>query len=136
MQQPIDLAYTAGLFDGEGAIDIQKINMGKRPRGYNHALRVMVQMCDVEGLEVIVKLFGGKIFPRYTPHRHVVYRWELANMKAVTFLQQIMPYLQVKRERALIATQFKRLSNRGMTDSEFNTREALFLQLQKLNNKV
>ena len=90
-----ELAYAAGLFDGEGSISLvrQKTNR-------SHSPQVSVASNDREVLDWFQKRFGGSIVtkqPRQATHS-VSYDWRLTDRRALTFLQLIRPYLVTERK--------------------------------------
>ena|ERR1041385_2850870 len=90
-----ELAYAAGLFDGEGSISLvrQKTNR-------SHSPQVSVASNDREVLDWFQKRFGGSIVtkqPRQATHS-VSYDWRLIDRRALTFLQLIRPYLVIERK--------------------------------------
>lgn len=103
----IDLAWSAGIFEGEGSIMISKL--GKRSLG---ALLVSVTNTDMEMITELQKLFGGRISGLRTSggNRKDYRRWRIAAVQAATFLQSILPYLRTKkyRDRCELALQFQR----------------------------
>lgn len=111
----IDLAYIAGIFDGEGNIGIVKRGkMNGRTVPIYH-LVVRVGMCDEDIPKLLHKTFGGYLEHRKRPnpkHRDI-YTWSMAYGKAVDFLTQILPYLKLKKEQAELAIKFQNGKVRG-----------------------
>ena len=101
----IDLAYAAGIIDGEGYIGI---GVHHRP---HHRLSVTVGMTDSLVPTWLWITFGGSL-NEYQRH-HVGWRsiwvWRICDRQAGEFLPQILPYLKVKREHAKLAIQFQKL---------------------------
>ena len=90
-----ELAYAAGLFDGEGSISLvrQKNNRW-------HSPQVAVASNDYEVLSWFQKRFGGSIVtkqPRMSTHS-VSYDWRLTDRRALAFLKLIRPYLVIERK--------------------------------------
>lgn len=108
-------AYTAGLIDGEGCIDIG-INKSLYNRGLaknpQYIVRVTIHMTDVAPLEYLQSIFGGSVIKRnrtaksYKPHWKDSYDWKIASKSATDLLAEIEPYLINKREQALVALEF------------------------------
>ena len=99
-----DLAYIAGLVDGEGSIytSYQPSRVQELPR-YN--VGIAIQMADKEPLAFLQSLFGGRIILRkkMSENRKPLYYWRLTNFQAQPLLEAIKPYLLVKRAQAEIA---------------------------------
>jgi hypothetical protein len=90
-----ELAYTAGLFDGEGSISLVR---SKKTR--THSPQVSIASNDREVLDWCQERFGGSIVtkqPRLPTHS-VSYDWRLTDRRALSFLEIIRPYLVIKRK--------------------------------------
>jgi hypothetical protein len=90
-----ELAYAAGLFDGEGSISLVR-----QKNNRSHSPQVAVASNDYEVLVWFQKRFGGSIVtkqPRKSTHS-VSYDWRLTDRRALTFLQLIRPYLVIQRK--------------------------------------
>lgn len=113
------LAYLAGLFDGEGHIAIHR-SKGK-PGGAKHyyCLRVTLAMSHFPIIERMQELSGlgslmvSKLVPKAgsdkTPNRPMV-SWRITSRQAEQLLTALLPYLKVKREEAELALEFSRYS--------------------------
>ena len=102
-QREADLAYLAGLVDGEGCISI------KHNKSNNVFFPwVAVGMTQLEGLELLVEMFGGKIREDRTSNRKsVMYRWEQNKRDVVVHvLSSLLPYLRVKKALAILVLAF------------------------------
>ena len=81
-----ELAYAAGLFDGEGSISLVRQNNNR-----SHSPQVAVASNDYEVLAWLQKHFGGSIVtkqPRKSTHS-VSYDWRLTDRRALSFLHLI-----------------------------------------------
>ena len=90
-----ELAYAAGLFDGEGSISLVR-----QKNNRSHSPQVAVASNDYEVLAWFQKRFGGSIVtkqPRKSTHS-VSYDWRLTDRRALAFLQLIRPYLVIERK--------------------------------------
>lgn len=136
----IDLAYWAGLFDGEGCIYLTPATVGGGKKKY---IRLMVVITNSN--EWLIRAchfsFGGSIVeqkPR-APQHSVSFRWVTANKKAFNFLVAVRPYLKIKAPQADIAIAFqKAIFSRGhskLTEEEALVREAQRVLLQSMHSK-
>ena len=84
------LSYIAGFFDGEGCITINK-----------DYLTLKVSACNTD---IIRNALGGRVYPRkpQVKNRKVVYGWHINGKDAALALSMILPYLIVKKRRALL----------------------------------
>ena len=107
----IELAYIAGLFDGEGSIG----SSPSRKAPMNYRVYISIGMCDRAPIDFAASVLGGKVVQckRMTLSGKPVYTWKLWCQKAADVLEQLMPYLLIKRERAEKAIQLARMMNRG-----------------------
>lgn len=97
---PIDLAYTAGLFDGEGCISFSR--RSRVTGGYRYSMSVSVEMSDEESIDFLQATFGGsKIFYDRTGKKRL-YRWNKSALHDVRdFLVLIEPYVKYKRPQVM-----------------------------------
>lgn len=105
--RPTDLAYLAGIIDGEGSISASK----SRPCTENFRIFLAVAMCDVGPINLLAQVFGGdvKIDKRQTKTGKFVFRWTVYCRNAATVLELLLPYLIVKRDRAMNAIALQKL---------------------------
>lgn len=137
-----DLAYIAGLFDGEGSIGIYLNQSKKTKEGIklsHYRLQCAVMLTDEFLIHLLQMHFGGEFYiytRRDKPIWRIVYRWSVNSKKALDFLETIIPYLKIKKPQAEIAIQFqKAIKPRGyypLTDKEQAVREAQSILLKKM----
>lgn len=110
-----DLAYAAGLIDGEGSIVIAKQKARNYHDGYCYRLLVQIGMCDATAPMWMHSIFSGSCKgydrPEVTCKR--VYRWQLADRRASDLLVMLLPYLKTKRIQAELAIEFQKGKNMG-----------------------
>jgi hypothetical protein len=91
----IEIAYAAGLFDGEGSISLVSQRSNR-----SHSPQVAVASNDHEVLLWLRKRWGGSIVtkqPRKATHS-ISYDWRLTDRRALTFLRSIRPFLVIERK--------------------------------------
>lgn len=115
-QQPLrtptneELAYAAGIIDGEGAIVIAKVN--KRQRGRilptNYDLRVRVNTTDLVITPWLKTTFGGSTCHAHDgkAHHAISRIWTINARAAAAFLRMILPWLKLKRRQAELGLKF------------------------------
>jgi len=115
-----DLAYLAGLFDGEGNITITQSHPTTSPGSF--ILRVTLVNTNRAVLEWARELLGGAIYAK-TPKadqcgKLACFRWLTERDRAAVVLAALLPYLRIKRDEATIAINFQRYmratSHRGL----------------------
>lgn len=135
----LDIAYAAGIFDGEGNVTIS-VNKGvKEARGPIFNMRVGVSQNDIRPLLWLRDRWGGSVVAvkRKTTNHRTTHIWTCFARKAARFLNEVRPHLKVKSERADIALEFQsRIFNPGIgghTDAHRAGLMELKLSLARLN---
>lgn len=95
MYNDLDIAWLAGLFEGEGTFCI----------GRGFAQGIVIQMTDLDILQRIQDRFGGRVGQSYDrqdkPNWKTCYRWQASVIETDIILPLILPYLGARRcERA------------------------------------
>ncbi len=103
-----DIAYFAGIFDGEGTIYLQhridapvSYRGGTRIRGNYTRLWIAIANTDIRLMKWLVSTFGGTIGNgrhRYGPNQKYQYRWTLSTRDAIDLLRRARCFLKVKGE--------------------------------------
>lgn len=104
MEQPTPvLAYTAGLFDGEGSITIQKSTGKLSPR---YSLAVTLANTYEPVVRWVADCNGGKVYKRKGVNSPL-WAWSISAHGAYAFLTKHLYHLRVKREQAQVAIDFQ-----------------------------
>ncbi len=138
MVSPIDLSYTAGLFDGEGCISFAR--RSRQTGGYRYSLSVSVEMSDEESIDFLHAIFGGNkmFYDRYGKKR--LYRWSKASLQDVRdFLVLIEPYVKYKRPQVMAAIGYcdymilgHVFTNAGYPDDVVAVQEEIYADLRAM----
>ena len=127
----VELAYTAGLFDGEGSVSIHQTL-------YSVALHIQIANANFEALSWIKDSFGGSI-SIYKDRRngHSSYRWRTASKKASFFLEQVLPFLRIKVPQANLALKFQSLKKHGSEyqKGELDNQKEYKVSLERMNRE-
>lgn len=117
-----DVAYLAGLVDGEGYIGIKKSKayacQGRVTPGY-HA-RIQVRMVDEQAIQFLTETLGGTYY-KEKPHAtngRPLFCYSASDVKAEHILWTLLPYLRVKRavaRKVLVLCRLKRRGSRHRT---------------------
>lgn len=144
-----DLNYIAGFFDGEGNINIYKVDTKnnttvQRRITPKFELTVSLYNTDKDVMDWLYSIFGGyfQIRNRYNNKNHKKiwkesYCVRLSSNKAIEFLEIIHPYLKVKKQQAEIAIKFQQVKkdkkNRfaKVTEEQLEFFEKSYLQLRE-----
>jgi len=136
-----DLAYVAGIVDGEGCIDITHRT---RP-GHNFpdfVLRVNVVSTDLWLCQMLKMGFGGRVGIKSegTAHRMPCWYWVVERKHAADFLKLIIPYMHLKKPQAELGIKFQNARGQHATrhsDERRAVAEAQRIMLQAMKrNKV
>ena len=103
-----DIAYMAGIIDGEGCIGIHRA--GKKPNGNpQYFLRVVIGMCNEYIPNLFRFYFGGQVIfcqPR-KENWNPQWRWAVTYEQAAQCLKILLPYLRLKRDEAILGLKFQ-----------------------------
>lgn len=107
-----DIAYIAGVIDGEGYIGIKKAGTPRADRrtpGY--IAMVQVKMVDEPAIRFLAETLGGWYYLQKPSARkgRPLYCWQVSHKAADTVLLAVLPYLRVKRQSAETVLQFREL---------------------------
>ena len=140
--------YIAGILDGEGCISIyhQKVQKGKVYLSYN--VRVIVGMTDPLVVHLLRDQYGGSVWLRKRPAPwKASYTWCLTGKIVEKFLNDILPFLMIKKGQAMLALElrkhingrkFARAGHKGLlklVPGELMYRQSLKDKMHRLNQK-
>lgn len=147
----VDLAYAAGLIDGEGTIGITELAPGgARPDGRcsrkspQHRIYAAVTMTEPAAILWLHVTFGGhfQALKARRPHHKPTFRWSATSQTAAEVCDLIAPYLKVKRAQAEIAARFYRerlagnfQGSAGVPADELAARRAALAEIKSLNKR-
>jgi hypothetical protein len=140
---PLFAAYLAGVLDGEGSIQINP-TQGARLRFWNLSIQIASSMPGfLDSLRTQTHQIGTitSSQPRGKGKCRRAYSWRIYADAATWFLRQILPFLVIKREHALVALEFRTLvggsnGRRGMSDEMSHARGRLAYRMRELNAKT
>lgn len=127
-----DIAYVAGIIDGEGCIYIEHGKKGKAIQ-----LSISVGSTDKWLCEFLKFSFGGCLY-QMKSKTLPFWKWEIRTRQAGTFLELILPYLRLKRPQAEIALQFQKarhVQGKRRTEEEKAIEEAQYVLLKSLKRQ-
>lgn len=97
--------YLAGIFDGEGTINISRRGPETHATPPRFFLRVAVDMNHLPTVETFHRYFGGQLY--VARHRlGTGHMWMLRHNDVRPFLQAIGPLLRIKDAQARLAIEF------------------------------
>lgn len=127
------VGYFAGFFDADGWVSIRR---GKERSGAQaFSVQVGVAQNTTEVLTVYQQRFGGSI--RLQEAETGVYHWRAYGKEAELFLRAVAPHVVVKRERVMLALEFRALIGIGgprkPDAANLARREMYWRQMRDLN---
>jgi len=149
----IEIAYMAGVFDGEGSIIIGKSKQSTNRIGIGYQLLLSLGMADKSIPDLFCSTFGGFVFD-IPAHRTEFVKnalktqwiWRINSKKAMQCLEILIPYLRVKKDEARLAITFQTAKSihggikgiRGhppKTDEAWAIEENQYILMRSLKNK-
>lgn len=106
----MNIAYAAGLFDGEGYIRVAR---WKKPNSIHvrYQLIAGIGMTYLPVIQQLQQSFGGSVNQNRHDLRNknarIVFTWHTASQTAAGFLKLVFPHLIVKREEVELALQLQ-----------------------------
>jgi hypothetical protein len=139
---PLALAYLAGIIDADGYITI---NRSVRRQYVYHGPQVGIAGTRREPHDLAASLWGGNVgryIPKVTGHLPQ-FQWSRQGGSAVSVIIDVLPFLRVKREQAVLALELWDHLETGRADDPFpwfgphydpsNARDAMRLEMIDLN---
>jgi hypothetical protein len=147
------LAYMAGIIDGEGSVGLISFKQVCKAHGkvYTEAtrgkvygyysrtvMRVGVGMTDEFIPSWLQAEFGGVLQHRLrsNPRWKDVWVWDVRATKALNFLKQVLPYLILKKGQAELCIAFQELrptQGHALSDVQKQVDEILYQRCKELN---
>src|SRR5262252_6776146 len=131
-----DLAYTAGFLDGEGHVGMTKWGTSWLPV-------LIITNTDRRVIDWLVERYGGKVYihdRRNSVHKPR-FNWRLVGKHATTLLEQVLPYLILKRQQAELCLRYYSEGgnfhdgNNRLPHTEYKRRRQLHAELKELNRR-
>lgn len=133
----VDLAYIAGIFDGEGCICL------RRAKKKGVALDISVVNTNEWLMQWLKFALGGNFYPvqkegRRNKNWKPCWRWTISSNRALDCLKLLYPYLRLKKPQAELAIKFqeaRRGSGYSLTDEEKAVDEAQKIVMGEFNRR-
>jgi hypothetical protein len=105
---PLQCAFFAGLFEGEGCFNIRINHPKKKPDASHYMCRICITNTSKIMIDWIFDNFGGNYHqrnrdPKYKP----VYHWSISGPSMDKVLHAIYPYLVSKKRHAEVMLKFR-----------------------------
>ena len=99
-------AYAAGIFDGEGYVDIYKASTSTASKSPSLMLRIIISQKDGLVMNWLQDNFGGNVVLERRKETYI-YRWDIRSQAAKRFLLQIQPFVLIKKEQIDLAIKYE-----------------------------
>ena len=138
-----DLAYMAGIIDGEGCIRIGRIQSPYCKRPFDHRATIQIGMTSQPVLLWVHHNFGGclGVGRNESVRTKKTYQWSISAQQGTKLIKSLYKYLIEKKYQAKLFVEFaktigkKRNKQNYITDKIWNRRCVMFESMQKLNKK-
>lgn len=137
MIEEVGMAQLAAFLDGEGCITIT-VRQRKTQYGVYciYQPHVVVGNTDKRLMDWLISKFNGwvsKLQPTSRPNAKLGYSWHMTNVKGL--LQDVYPYLLLKREQAKIVMNFpvSEKLNGHRTEEDKRRQEQAYWKVRELN---
>ncbi len=129
-----DVAYAAGIIDGEGCI-YARVAVAKT---VNTVLALRVSMCSEKVIRWLTEKFGGELYiPSDKHHKVQQFVWQVRGRRMIPVLYSLLPFLIEKKQRALLAIQLAELIRdnkyRKLPSQEVEERQRLAAAIKQFN---
>lgn len=136
-----DVAYAAGIIDGEGTISIHdawQFRKDGTKRHYHHAF-VKIANTNFALIRWFTERFGGIYYEiKGRGNCKKWYSWQITGKSSIPILQAVLPYLVLKRRQAEIALECQATLNRHcpvISEVTMLKRCMLKQEINKLNQR-
>lgn len=122
--KPTDIAYIAGLIDGEGYIGIKRsINRANHCVNYSYQERIQIRMVDEQAIAFVASWLGGSYYKENRPdkNRRPLYCYQASDKIAHSIIKTILPYLKVKRAVALTVLELRPIKEHPVYETTEHT---------------
>ena len=129
-----EVAYTAGILDGEGSIQIHR-RKGRRRAPFNYDLRIRFSNTCRELLLSIGEDHKGSTTKRRRINRRIDYELTIVGYEAVRLIKDTLPFLRVKKDQAQLALMLPRASPFRVMSPEMLERQTVIYERMKVLNR-
>ena len=126
----MEIAYLAGLIDGDGSIMIFK----ERPTRHSHNVRLDVAHSNKNNLKRLQKIWGGNIVGSKRAAYHLIWN----GTKAIPILKQILFYSKFKTQQIGLALLYLEEIAPRISGNKFDqpSAENIYLQMKQLKQEM
>jgi hypothetical protein len=106
-----DLAYIAGIIDGEGYVGIKRSTVRKDCVNRSYHARIQIRMVDEPAIRFVSKTLGGTYYREreHSTKGRPLYCFSASDAVAESILRAVLPFLRVKRRMADTVLQLREM---------------------------
>lgn len=131
-----NLQYMAGFFDGEGSIGIYRSSVKTTE---NYYLRTQLTQNTSEDflkfLKPFINYYGGNLSKCKTLSGKIKYNWQLSSIQAIKFLEDLVPYLILKKSQAILALKWIKQKPKPSRDNKGRIQSSKYKNI-KLDKEI
>jgi len=161
-REELELAYMAGIMDGEGSIRIRKVHQKNEKPEYKYQVAMQMVNTDYETVKLFADFMGGTTIRVQDPgykfrpmtNKTCYQTYKSGTVEVLKYIKILYPYLRIKKKNADLAIELcekgeKFVPRKGMTQGkeritpeEARRRERIFqeykliIRPQRLNEKI
>jgi hypothetical protein len=138
------IAYLAGLIDGEGCFYIGHVKQGKYGNGLQWHSMLKITSCDEELIIWLENIFGGSKDSRYRwtskqAFTRPVFNWQATGAMLDYLLPIVMPYLIIKKKQCDVMMRYrltsKNIGSKRLPPEVTEKRLELLSEMRNLNSR-
>lgn len=138
------IAYLAGLIDGEGCFYIGNVKQGRYGSGMQWHSMLKITSCDEVLIIWLENIFGGAKDSRYRwtskkKFTRPVYNWQATGAMLDYLLPQVLPFLIIKKQHCEIMMKYrltsKNIGSKRLSDEINQQRIELMKQMRHINSR-
>jgi hypothetical protein len=138
------IAYLAGLIDGEGCLYIGNVKQGKYGNGLQWHSMLKITSCDEELIIWLENTFGGSKDSRYRwtskkTFTRPVYNWQATGAMLDYLLPLVKPYLIIKKKQCDVMMRYritsKNIGSKRLPPEITEQRLELLSEMRSLNSR-
>jgi len=141
--KPTDIAYLAGIIDGEGSIYIGNFSCNPKTKLPYYQTNIQVSNTDKALIDWLKNTFGGLVNTRTRKQipansRKQVFMWTVTGERLTHLCEEILPYLICKKRQAEIMLKMRATFNIGICNQTLpinvrHVRQALMDEMRSLH---
>jgi|SRR5579871_467146 hypothetical protein len=136
---PVDLAYLAGIVDGEGCISINRQKQKdykKHPYAYRGTINVhMTSESTIRWIHKTVKLGSVCFKPVHKKNHKNAWTWAVWSKQAALLIVQLLPYLKLKKKQGKLLLKFQNAMNKHSTKPSLKhmySQRSMYIKMRSL----